>query len=232
MRRASHRLLLLALLIPLCLSADIFWLFKKSTSRVLQDLGGENVYSTAVQVNGAPGTLSAYAFNDLSSVEMSRQLKQRLTVAKDTGLMESAMLTTLEEGRLQRFVIIPSARGASGSVVLLFEQSLQEVKKRTSKATLEWPEGLSGLPGTPRFTAACIATRTTFVTAETTQEPEAVIRSVETTLSGGGWTAVPLSTPTFKLFVSGTKTCLAFATRPTGATQTTLSVMQRDGAGK
>jgi hypothetical protein len=232
MWRARNKFFLLMLLIPLCLSADIFWRFKKSSSRVLQELGGVSVYSTAVQVNGAPGTLSAFAFNDISSIEMSRHLKQRLTVSKDAGLTESAMLTTQEEGRLQRFLVIPSARGASSSVVLLFEQSLQELKKRNSKEALEWPEGLSGLPGTPRFTAACASTRTTFVNAETTQEPEAVICSVETALSGGGWTVLPISTPTFKLFVSGTKTCLAFASRPAGAAQTTLSVMQRDGTGK
>jgi hypothetical protein len=232
MKRERKLLFALVLLIPLCLSADIFWLFKKSTSRVLQDMGGESVYSTPVQVNGSPGTLTAYSFDKFSSLEIGRELKQRLAVAKDATISDATMITAQEEGRVQKFLVLPSTHGGSASVVLMFEQSLQEMKKRSSKEALEWPEGLSMLPGTPRFTAACAATRTTFVTAETATEPTATLTAVESALKGAGWTALPLSTPTFKLFVRDTKTCVAIAMRSAGATQTTLSVMQRDGSGK
>ncbi len=232
MRRELRVLFVLVLLLPLCLSADIFWRFKKSTSRVLQDLGGSSVYSTPVQVNGASGTLTAYAFDKLSSLEVGHELKQRLAVAKDAGVSDATMITAQEEGRVQKFLVIPSTHGGSASVVLMFEQSLQETKKRGFKEVLEWPEGLSMLPGTPRFTASCAATRTTFVTAETVNEPTAALSAAESALKGAGWSVIPLSTPTFKLFVRGSKTCIAFAMRSSSATQTTLSVMQRDGEGK
>jgi hypothetical protein len=232
MRRELRLLFVLVLLIPLGLSADIFWLFKKSTSRVLQDIGGSSVYSTPVHVNGASGTLTAYAFDKLSSLEVGRELKQRLAVAKDATVSDATMITAQEEGRVQKFLVIPSTHGGSASIVLMFEQSLQEMKKRGSKEALEWPEGLSMLPGTPRFTASCAATRTTFVTAETATEPTATLSSVESALTGTGWSVLPLSTPTFKLFVRDSKTCVAFAIRSAGATQTTLSVMQRDGSAK
>jgi len=232
MRRELRVLFALLFLIPLCLSADVFWRFKKSTSRVLQDLGGSSVYSTPVQVNGASGTLTAYAFHQLSSLEVGRELKQRLAVAKGAEVFDATMITAQEEGRIQKFLVIPSTHGGSASVVLMFEQSLQEMKKRGSKEVLEWPEGLSMLPGTPRFTASCATTRTTFVTAETATEPVATLSGVESALKGAGWSVLPLSTPTFKLFVRDTKTCVAFAIRSTGATQTTLSVMQRDGSAK
>lgn len=223
---------IVALLLPLFLSADVFWRFKKSYSRVLQDLGGAQVYSTPVQVNGTAGTLNAYSFEDKSSSEIGSQLKRRLSLAKDPALSASSMITTQEDGRVQRFLVIPAANGAASSVVLMFEQSLQEAKKRSADEPLAWPEGLSMLPGVPRFTATSAATRTAFVTAETAQEPEAAMTAVESALSGNGWQSVPVATATFKLFVRGSKTCVAFAMRPAGAAQTTLSVMQRDGSEK
>lgn len=229
MKRAS---ILLALLIPFCLSAELFWRFKKSSSRVLQDLGGTRVYSTPVQVNGAPGTLNAYTFEDLSSSEVGHQLKRRLSLAKGVGSSGASMITAQEGGRLQRFLVIPAASGASSSVVLMFEQSLQEAKKRSADAPLAWPEGLSMLPGVPRFTASCTATRASFVTAETAHEPEAAMAAVATALSGNGWQPLPVATATFQLFVRGSKTCVAFAMRPAGAVQTTISVLQRDGSEK
>lgn len=225
-------LFLFAVALPCLVCADVFWRFKKSYSRVLQDLGGKCVYTTAVQVNGAPGTLNAYNFENKSSSEMSAQLKKRFAITNDVLPGMSAMITTQEEGRVQRFVVIPSGEGVSACLVMVFEQASQEMKKRSQDEPLAWPEGLSTLPGTPRFTAVCEATRTAFVTSETAAEPADTMKSVETAMTGSGWKVSPVATDSFKLFVRGTKTCIAFAARPQGSSQTILSVMQRDGAEK
>jgi hypothetical protein len=235
--RKSARLLPSALfmcviLIPVCLFADVFWRFKKNHSRLLQELGGTQVYATAVQVNGEPGMLYTYAFEDKSATDIGAQLRTRLLIAKEVSPSVGMMITSKENGRLQRLIVIPSGYETASSIVMLFEQSLQEVKKRSADEALAWPEGLSTLPGVPRFTAFCAATRTSFVTAETAHEPEEAIKSVGVALRDGGWSVLPVTSPTFSLFVRGTKTCIAFATRPAGTAQTTLSVMQREGAGK
>jgi len=234
--KSAHVLLrvlfLFAALIPVCLFADVFWRFKKSNSRVLQELGGAQVYSTAVQVNGEPGTLCAYSFEDKSATEIGAQLRKRFSINKDVMPSVGTMITAQENGRVQRLIVIPSGYGTSSSIVMMFEQSRQDSSKRSDDEPLAWPEGLSMLPGVPRFTASCAATRTSFVTAETVNEPEEAMKSVGVAMRESGWSSMPVESPTFKMFVRGTKTCVAFATRPAGAAQTTISVMQREGSGK
>ncbi len=227
-----NALFLFAALIPVCLFADVFWRFKKNHSGLLQELGGTQVYATDVQVNGAPGTLTAYAFQDKSATEIGKQLRHRLAITKDVAPSVGTMITTQENGRLQRLLVIPSGYGTSASIVMMFEQSLEDAKKRSAGEPLAWPEGLSTLPGVPRFTAFCASTRTAFVAAETINEPEEAMKSVNIALRENGWSAMPVASATFKLFVRGTKTCVAFATRPVGAEQTTISVLQREGAAK
>ena len=221
-----------AVLIPVCLFADVFWRFKKNHSRLLQELGGTQVYSTAVNVNGEPGTLCTYAFEDKSATEIGAQLRKRLSITKEVMPSVGTMITSQENGRVQRLLVIPSGYETSSSIVMLFEQSLSEAKKRPVEDSLAWPEGLTTLPGVPRFTAFCSATRTSFVTAETAHEPEEAMKSVDVAMRDSGWRAIPVASPTFKMFVRGPATCIAFATHPAGAAQTTLSVMQREGSGK
>ncbi len=235
--RKSARVLLSALfifavLIPACLFADVFWRFKKNHSRLLQELGGTQVYSTAVNVNGEPGMLYTYAFENASATDIGAQLRKRLSIAKDVFPSVGTMITSQENGRVQRLIVIPSGYETSSSIVMLFEQSNQDAKKRSADEPLAWPAGLSTLPGVPRFTAFCSATSTSFVTAETVHEPEEAMKSVDVALRDSGWSMIPVVSPTFKVFVRGTKTCIAFATRSAGTAQTTLSVMQREGAAK
>jgi len=225
-------LFILGALIPVCLFADVFWRYKKNHSSLLQELGGMQVYSTAVQVNGRPGLLAAYAFDDKSATEIGAQLRGRLSIAQDVPPSVGTMMTSKENGRVQRLLVIPSGYGTSSSLVMAFEQAQQGSDTRSDVEPLVWPDGLAMLPGVPRFTAVCEATRTSFVTAETNQEPEEAIKSVEVALRDSGWKAVPVSLATFKLFVRGAKTCLAFASRPAGAEQTTIGVLQREGSGK
>jgi hypothetical protein len=224
-------LLLFAALIPVCLVADVFWRVKKNHASLLQELGGKKVYATDVLVNGEPGTLWAYAFQETSATEIGKQLRNRLSIAQEMTPAVGTMIATKENDRMQRLLVIPSGYETSSSLVMLFEQQGQSAKKRATDEPLAWPEGLSTLPGVPRFTAVCAATKTAFVTAETGQEPEEAMKSVGIALRGSGWSAVPVASPTFQLFVQGAKTCIAFATRPAGTEQTTLSVMQREGAG-
>lgn len=225
-------LFLFMLLAPVCLFADVFWRFKRNHSSLLQELGGKQVYSTAVQVNGAPGTLVTYLFDDKSATEIGKQLRTRMSITKEVAPSVGTMITTQENGRLQRLLVIPSGYGTSASIVMMFEQSVDDAKKRSAEEPLAWPEGLSTLPGVPRFTAFCASTRTSFVAAETINEPEEAMKSVNIALRESGWSAMPVASSTFKVFVRGTKTCVAFATRPAGAEQTTISVLQREGAAK
>jgi hypothetical protein len=58
---------LLGLLAP-ALDADVFWRMPSDAGAALRTLGGARVYMTDVEVNGAPGTLAAYAFSESPSM--------------------------------------------------------------------------------------------------------------------------------------------------------------------
>ena len=55
------RLVLLAPLLALPLCAEVFWRLPNKADTLLR-MNGSRVYATDVLLNGAPGTLTAYAF--------------------------------------------------------------------------------------------------------------------------------------------------------------------------
>jgi hypothetical protein len=205
----------------------VFWRRPESAGTRLSALGGPRVYATDVQVNGAPGTLAAFSF-DAPAPQLSAALARRLG-GPQAAPSEAAMLTHAGNGRLERYLVLPAPAAGGGCVVLAFDQPLRPAATARRKPAA-WPEGLPALAAEPLFTAVCAKTRTAFVTAETAATPEEAAREAAQTLLGAGWSEIPPSTATFKLFVSGRKQCVLFAGPAPRSERTAISLLQREGA--
>ena len=229
MRPATHCLLLIggAVCLALATRADVFWRLPKAAGTRLTALGGSRMYSTDVQVNGAPGTLAALAF-DTPSSQISATLARQFGASRSAP-GEAAMLTHAESGKLERYFVLPSPVIGGGCVVLAFDQPLRDATK-ARQAPPGWPAGVPALAAEPLFTAVCAKTRATFVTAESATTPEGAVQDAAHTLLGAGWEEIPPSMPTFKLFTSGRKQCVVFASRAPQSERTTISLLQREGA--
>ena len=227
--RRTERLAALAALTAAALSADVFWRMPSTADATLRALGGERVYATDVAVNGAPGSLAAYAFGETPatlSTRLARQLNVPLPAGAGRG---AALLTHARKNSMQRLLVLPAAAGLGGCVVLAFEQTLRDAATAV-RVPPAWPDGLPVLNAEPRFTAFCAKTRTRFVTAASGDAPEEAAQDAARALTGAGWTETPPGTPTFKLFVSGHKQCLLYANRANDSEGTLISLLQREGA--
>jgi hypothetical protein len=216
------------LLLCLPLRAEVFWRLPRQTDTALQQLGGACVYSTGVQLNGAPGTLSAYSFGSSSS-------EVRASLSRTLGLQPSASfggayLAHTEKGRLHRFFVLPAASGESACVVLAFDQAARDVAQAQREGPA-WPDGLPAVvSGPPLFSAVCTQTRTLFAMAETPSDPQQAAQEAAQVLRRAGWSEQAASTPTFKIFSSERKICLLFSSRQPQTERTFISVLQREGA--
>ena len=211
------------------LHAEVFWRIPKTADTVLRQMGGTRVYASDVQLNGAPGALTAYAFaGPLTSV--GADLAGRLGLPRPSPFATTCM-THVEKDQLSQLYVLPSPAGQQACLVLSFKQTLSDFARSRERQAL-WPDGLPALNATPLFSAVCSATRTTFVTAETPAAPEAAVQEASQTLLAAGWaeaTPAPASA-TFKLFAAGKKQCVLLAVRHPQTGQTTISLLQREGA--
>ena len=217
----------LLLFFALPLRADVFWRLPKNADTVLQQMGGVRVYATDVQVNGAPGTLSAYAL-DSTAPEAGAALARRLGLppAPPFG---SSLITHAEKDRIHRLFVLPSPASEATCVVLSFDQSLRDFA-RTQSEPPKWPEGVPALKATPVFSALCALTRTSFVAADSPDAPETAAREAAQSLRAAGWQEASPANSTFKILTSGKKQCVLLATRNPQTERTTISVLQREGA--
>ncbi|MEI7901160.1 MAG: hypothetical protein WCK89_12985, partial [bacterium] len=161
---------LYCLLFATVLHAEVFWRLPKTTEAALQQMGGVRVYTTAVQVNGAPGTLSAFALN-ATAPEVSASIARRLDLPP-AAPFGATLITHVEKDRLCRLFVLPAPASATACIVLAFDQSLRDFA-HTQSEPKTWPDGLPALNATPLFSATCALTRTAFVTADTPAMPEA-----------------------------------------------------------
>lgn len=227
--RRTECLAALAALTAAALSADVFWRMPSTADATLRALGGARVYATDVTVNGAPGSLAAYAFGETPAT-LSARLARQLNVPLPAGAAQgAALLTHARKNSMQRLLVLPAAAGLGGCVVLAFEQTLRDAAA-ASREPPAWPDGLPALNATPRFTAFCAKTQTRFVTAASSDAPEDAAQDAARALAGAGWSEAPPGTPTFRLFVSGRKQCLLYANRANDSEGTLISLLQREGA--
>lgn len=220
-------LLTVSFLLAFQLRADVFWRIPLRADTVLQELGGTPVYATDVQINGAPGSLSAHAFaKSVDRVNASLKKRLGLPIAGEKG---GTWICCEEKGQLLRFLVLPSSADREACIALSISQTTGDAARSRQKPST-WPEGMPALAATPLFSAVCAATRTTFVTAETATPPEAAVNDAASALRQAGWSEAVPSTPTFRIFVQGRKTCLAIASRNEMTDTTAISVLQREGA--
>ena len=225
---SNFRTSLCILFLAPALHADVFWRLPKRADTVLQQLGGTCVYSTDVQLNGAPGALTAYSFGS-SATEVRASLTRSLGLPPKASF-GGALVTHIEKDRLRRLLVLPAASGESACVVLMFDQSLRD-SERVSKDPPPWPDGLPAIAAAPLFSAVCTQTHTAFAVAEAASAPEAAVQEASQTLRSTGWSEVSASaTSTFKMFTSGHKVCVLFASLHPQTGGTTISVLQREGA--
>jgi len=217
----------LSLLLAFALHAEVFWRLPKQADTVLRQMDGSRVYTTDVQLNGTPGTLTAYAFGTSAS-RVSADLSRRLGLPAPAPA-GAAFFSHAEKNRLHRFFVLPSPAGNETCVVLAFDQSLRAFAHARQEPPA-WPDGLPALNATPLFSAVCALTRTSFVTADSPASPEAAADEAAQTLRGAGWAEALPAAATFKLFASGRKQCALFASRNPQTGQTTISLLQREGA--
>ena len=215
------------LLFSLPLHADVFWRLPRTADAALQQMGGVRVYTTEVQVNGAPGTLSAFALQS-TAMAASADLARRLGLPPAASFGAS-LITHVEKDRLCRLFVLPSPASETTCVVLSFDQSLSDFA-RTQKDPKQWPEGLPALNATPLFSATCALTRTTFVTADTPSLPGTAVQEAAQALRGAGWEEASPANDTFRILTSGRKQCVLLASRNPQTERTTISVLQREGA--
>ncbi|MCL1920895.1 MAG: hypothetical protein FWG50_07425 [Kiritimatiellaeota bacterium] len=221
---------MLAALAPLLSSHALFFFRTKGrVADTLNGLGGTRVYSTPAEVNGSPGTLSAYAFTGRDAHEVSAVLTKQLKLPP-APRGSGALLTYKDNDRVQRLIVLPSGQGSGDCIALVFDQSLRDAQ-RNADAPPAWPDGFPPLPGTPRFTAVCANTRTAFASADAHGAPEDAAQEAAAALQAAGWHETPASTPAFRLFSDRNRLCAVFASRDPKTGQTTLSVVQRNGAG-
>jgi hypothetical protein len=144
-------------------------------------------------------------------------------------MFSTGFLTHHENNRVQRILILPSPDSTDSCIALLFDPALRDAQ-RTADKPIAWPEAFVSFPGTPRFTAVCANTRTSFATADVQGAPEDAVLEAAAILRASGWTETPASTPTFRLFSERNRLSAVFASRDPKTDQTTLSIIQRDGA--
>ena len=215
------------LLFSLPLRADVFWRLPKTADTVLQQMGGVRVYTTDVLVNGAPGTLSAFALRS-TAPEASASLARALGLPQASPF-GATLITHVEKDRMRRLFVLPSPASEVACVVLSFDQSLRDFAQ-AQKEPIPWPEGFPALGATPLFSATCALTRTAFVTAETPALPEPALQEAAQALRSAGWQEATPATATFKILTSGKKQCVLLALRNPKTERTTISVLQREGA--
>jgi len=215
-----------ALLAAAHLHADVFWRIPAKPDAVLAELGGPRLYATDVRVNGAPGTLACYAVG-APCAQVSSRLAGLIGLRPPRA--GSVMLTSSDKGNVTRYLVLPSPAGDGACLTLVLRQPAGGAARARQKPA-SWPDDVPALAAEPIFTATCLATRTTLVTAESAAAPEAAVREAADALKRAGWTEAPPSSPVFRLFTSNRKVCLLYASRSEPSERTVISLLQREGA--
>lgn len=208
--------------------AEFFWRFPAGRGEeALRRLGGARVYRTEAHINGASGTLAAYAFSEAPDKVAAGLAKLWALPAPDP--FGASMIAHADSQTLYRLLIMPPADNGEGCVVLAFLQPLREAAR--ARNAPDWPAGWPALNATPLFTAACDLTRATFVTADSPAPPESAVLEASRAFQQQGWAeALPSSPADFAVLAKGRKHCVIFAAADRATGRTAISLLQREGA--
>ncbi|MBP5321714.1 MAG: hypothetical protein J6334_12070 [Kiritimatiellae bacterium] len=206
-------------------AAEFFWRLPRRAETVLEQLGGMPVYETPIQVNGAPGTLTAHAFTGQTASGLAAQIARRLGLPVPPTAPGGTMLTHDDKTRLTKYLVLPSPSGHDSCVTLAIA-----AKGRPPSTPTGWPAQVPALNAEPRFTAVCEKTRTGFVTAESALTPEAALADATTRLAQAGWREAFSAGASCKIFTLNSKQCIVFASAESGTGRTSVSLLCREGA--
>lgn len=226
--RALRALLLALLLVPVA-RAEFFWRLPKTSETTLTQLGGTQLYTTEVSVNGAPGNLAAYLF-EAPPTTISVRLARELGLPTPTAARRATWLTHRSGANFMRIIVLPTPATPDACVALALDQNLKQAA-RSREVSPPWPKNLPQLAAEPLFSAVCYKTRTTLVTARTTATPIAALQEATAVLRSANWQEASPGSATLKIFTAGKKQALLFAAANSdGATIITL--LQREGTAR
>ncbi len=216
------------LLIPMLFAnAEIFLRISRSPESVLRNLGGSEVYRSAVTVNGTKGELTSYVFNERSDITANR-LAKKLKLPKPRA--SSAMILDASKKSLTRYFIIQAPGLKDSTVVTALEQK-SSIFRRATKDAPPWPDEIPALNATALFTARCDKTRTTFLSAVShSSTPSQAVAEASKILANGGWKQMIPTTPTFRILIQGVKQRVVFADEDNITHEVTINILQREGS--
>ena len=208
--------------------AEFFWRFPAGRGEeALRSLGGARLYRTDAQINGASGTLAAYAFAEAPGTVAAGLARLWSLPAPDP--FGVSMIAHADSQTLYRLLIMPPADNGEGCLALAFLQPLREAAR--ARNAPDWPAGWPALNATPLFTAACDLTRATFVTADSPAPPESALLEAKLCFQRQGWSeTLPASSADFAVLAKGRKHCIIFAAADRATGRTAISLLQREGA--
>jgi hypothetical protein len=219
---------LLVLLFASAAQGEVFLRVPRTAGGVLSGLGGDKVYETAVQVNGAAGTLEAYSFTGATAPEIAARAARQLGLPAPSPRPGGAVLTRAENGKVCKVLVLPSAGGRDQCVALAIEQ--READASQSKACPPvWPEAVPAFDATPVFTAVSEKTHTTFLTAEMLAPPGASASAAVAALTQAGYGEATPKGASCRIFSSGRKQAVLFAEQADNG-KTHVSLIVREGS--
>ena len=224
MRRAARFVLFCAF----SAQGEVFLRVPRTAGAVLSGLGGDKVYETAIQVNGAAGTLEAYAFAGTMAPELGARVAGQLGLPALVPRSGGTMLTMSRNGKVCKVLVLPSVGGRDQCVALVIEQREAEVSQAKAGRPA-WPEGVPAFDATPVFTAVSEKTRTTFLTAETTAAPDAAASSAIAALTQAGYGEATPKGASCRIFSSGRRQAVLFAEQADNG-KTNVSLIVREGS--
>lgn len=219
--------LLLLLLLPLTLAADIFFRTPRRAATLLRNLGGAMVYESAVEINGRAGSLTTFTFNETSDI-ISHRIAAQLKLPPQAA--HSALIVDASGKSLCRYFVLTAPQLGNSCLVTTLEQS-SGVFKNNANLPPPWPDGIPVLNATADFTAISEKTRCTFLSAiSLCGTPEQAAEEASDALTQAGWQATVPATPTFRVFTKQNQQCVVFATENPNSQQITINLLQREGS--
>lgn len=211
------------------LSGDVFWRFSgRHGQTALSALGGRTLYQTGVEINGSAGELQLLVF-DKNSRETVADLTRLWNLPAGTTDV-STMITHADATHLHRVLVLPAPNSYSSCLVMALVQRTREAQKSAQSVPV-WPSDIPVLPAQPLFTAQCVKTRTTLVTAWSNSSSTELRNTALQILQTKGWElSLPSNNLDHALLSRGREQCMVFVNED-GRGASTITILQRRGKG-
>jgi hypothetical protein len=187
--------------------------------------GGRAVYDAAVRIDGSPGRLAVYGF-DQPAQEVAARLRQALG-APEMAVAASGFVPLRRGSRIVSLIWMP-AGSSRKSLVMAVERPAESTARPESPAGAEPALEAQAVP---LFTASNEKSKTALTVAETASTPGQALATATRQLAAEGWSAL---TPAgdgpaaFAVYGRGRELCLVQALPAgDGSGRTRITVLRR-----